>query len=49
MATVGERAPIFLPCEENRETDATNQKALKGVFVLEHSSWTPDDVGLVLQ
>lgn len=39
----------FLPCEENRETDATNQQALEGVFVIEHSSWIPDDVGLVLQ
>lgn len=43
-----EHAPI-LSCDENRETYATNRQALKGAYVIEHSSWTPDDAGLVLQ
>lgn len=47
-AQEGEHAPV-LPCEENRETDATNQQALEGAYVIEHSSWTPHDAGLVLQ
>lgn len=32
-----------------KNRDARNQWALEGVFVIEHSSWIPDDVGWVLQ